>query len=126
MDQGGWNDEDAGGSQPDDDPADADAGMRAALAERAIMKKPAAARRRRSAAADARGACVKGTCTEKTISFLAHDKHRTKHQFCSAWYHRKRNQLQKEGRSKEQIAQQMKKLNVYAAAGKVWDEHMES
>ena len=112
------------GSEPDIDPADADAGMRAALAKRAVMKKPAAARRRRFAAADARGACVTGTYTEKTIPFSSDDKRRTKHQFCSGWYHRTKTQLRKEGRSEAKIKQELRK--VYAEAGKVWDRHMAS
>ena len=94
------------------------------MAKRAFMKKPAAARRMRLAAADAREACVKGTYTEKTISFFSDDKRRTKHQFCSGWYHRTRTQLRKEGRSEAKIKQELRK--VYAAAGKVWDRHMAS
>ena len=87
-------------------------------------QKPAGARRRRPAAADAREACAQGTYTEKTISFFSDDKRRTKHQFCSGWYHRTRTQLRKEGWSEAKIKQELRE--VYAAAGKVWDRHMAS
>ena len=117
-------DDGAGCSQPDINPVDADVAMRVALAKRAFMKKTASARRMRLAAADAREACVKGTCTEKTFSFLSNDKRRTKHQFCSGWYHKTRNRLRKDGRSEAKIKQELRE--VYTAAGKVWDRHMKS
>ena len=92
------------------------------MAKRAFMKKPAAARRRRPAAADARRACVTGINTEKTVQFFPHDKGRTKHQFCSGWYHKTRTRLRREGKLDDAtIKQELRK--VYVAAVKVWEEH---
>ena len=120
------NDGDSGCPQPDIDPADADAEMRAALAKRVFLKKPASARKRRHEAAGAREACaqgsVQGVVKGKTIEFLPLDKRRSKHEFCSKWYHRLRNELRREGRSKAKIEEAID--GVYAAAGKVWDLHM--
>ena len=118
------------------------------MASRTIVKQPAAALSRRPAAADARGACVKGIYTEKTVRFIRrrpaaadarracvkgintektvqffpHDKGRAKHQFCSGWYHRIRTQLRRERLSEEKIQQEMR--DVYAVAGEVWERHM--
>ena len=120
-------DDGSGCQQPDINPVDADAAMRAALANRAVLKKPASARRE---ACGERGRRRPGeTCVgasmekvEKAISFLSDDKRRTKHQFCSGWYHRIRTQLRKEGLSEEKIQQEMR--DVYAVAGEVWERHM--
>ena len=116
-------DDGSGYSQPDINPVDADAAMRAALAKRTILKKTAAARRNRPAAADAREACVKGNYTQTTLSFFPEDEKRTRNQFCSKWYHRTRTQMRKDGQSEAKIKQELREL--YAAAGKVWDRHME-
>ena len=122
-------DDGSGCQQPDINPIDADAAMRAALANRAVLKKPAGARLshgRRHEATDAlKEARARGANTEnasKCISFFSDDKLRTKHQFSSGWYHRIRDQLRREGRSEVKIQQEMR--DVYAAAGKVWDKHM--
>ena len=151
----GEDTETAGGGEDQDDPIDsdldpedADGAMRAALASRTIVKQPAAALSRRPAAADARGACVKGIYTEKTVRFIRrrpaaadargacvegintektvqffpHDKGRTKHQFCSGWYHKTRTRLRREGKLDDAtIKQELRK--VYVAAVKVWEEH---
>ena len=92
-------DDGSGCQQPDINPVDADAAMRAALANRAVLKKPAGARRRRHGATDAREACVRATNTEKAekdIPFFPEDKRRTRHSFCSGWWHETRYRLRKE------------------------------
>ena len=122
--------------QPDINPIDADAEMRAALANRAALKRPAGARRRRHEDTDAMRHDTKVRATKNrpgamqqpnidqadNISFLQDDERRTRNQFCSKWFHRTRNQLRKEGRSEVKIKQELR--DVYAAAGKVWDKHM--
>ena len=122
--------------QPDINPIDADAEMRAALANRAAFKRPAGARRRRHEDTDAMRHDSKVRATKNrpgamqqpnidqanNISFFPDDARRTRNQFCSKWFHRTRNQLRKEGLSEVKIQQAVH--DVYAAAGKVWDKHM--
>ena len=118
-------DDGSGCQQPDINPVDADAAMRAALANRAVLKKTAGARRRRHEATDAREACVRAADTEKAengIPFFSDDERRTRAQFCSKWFHRTRTQLRQQGLSEVKIQHEMR--DVYAVAGGVWDRHM--